>query len=258
MPTSTESRCLPIAGAFLLCTIAATEGVQPPVTRNHPASLTWRARGVDLAYNLDYTQAAAAFERAAALDPEDPAVHRLVAAATWMKLLFERGAILVDDYLGQANRERRYDEAQRAAAHLRERYPRNRLLWLETGSTALRAGRPAEARQALEIGLRMLAADTRPRAFGEEARWKLTYAKALVLLRDLPTAERELLAAVSLTAPGWVHGRAHLEIGKVDDLRGDRKGATDAYRRAASLCDAGNDEDCAGEARKLVRSAYHG
>ena len=403
-----------IVRACFVCAIAATQSVPPapaaqaPVKPDHAASLTWRARGVDLAYNLDYSQAATAFEQALALDPDNPATHRLIAAAIWMNLLFERGAILVDDYLGQAkadfkrepppagvdarfhaqidramalaearlkanprdpeahyqvgatagflasytatvegrllgsmraarrafdehervlqldptrvdagfivgtyrygvstlslpmrvlaqlagfgggrdraltliqtaaaqpsdvqpdalfaliliyNREQRYDEAQGAAARLRERYPRNRLLWLETGSTALRAGRATEARQALATGMRMLAADARPRAFGEEARWKLTHGKALVLLRELAAAERELRAALSLTAPDWVHGRASLELGKLDDLRGNRNGATDAYRRAASLCDAGNDGDCAAEARKLVRSVYGG
>jgi predicted Zn-dependent protease len=43
------------------------------------------------------------------------------------------------------NRERRYDEALTQLAKLREQYPRNRLLWLEAGATALRAGRPADA-----------------------------------------------------------------------------------------------------------------
>src|SRR5438128_963555 len=38
------------------------------------------------------------------------------------------------------NRERRYDEALAQLALLRERYPRNRLVWLESGSTSLRAG----------------------------------------------------------------------------------------------------------------------
>src|SRR4029079_4016539 len=39
------------------------------------------------------------------------------------------------------NREERYDDALRVIRELQQAYPRNRLLWLEAGSTALRAGR---------------------------------------------------------------------------------------------------------------------
>jgi tetratricopeptide (TPR) repeat protein len=380
----------------------------PHVAPDHAASLTWRARGTELAYNLDYEQAAVAYQQAAALDPDDPAVHRLLASATWMKLLFDRGAILVEDYLGQAkaefkrdppppdrdrffhaeidrslalaearlaghprdvdahyqagatsgflasytatvegrllasmraarravdehervlqldpsrvdagfivgtyryavstlslplrvlarlagfsggrdhalalietaarqpsdvqsdalfaltliyNREQRYDDAQKTIARLRERYPRNRLLWLEAGSTALRAGRSLEARAAFETGMRMLDGDPRPRAFGEEARWKLMYGKALVLLRDLEPARRELQASLASTAPDWVHGRATVELGKIDDFAGSRASAVALYRRAVTLCEAGRDDSCVEEARTLARTPYRG
>ena len=54
------------------------------------------------------------------------------------------------------NREQRYDDALRTIARLQGMYPRNRLLWLERGSTALRAGRGADARATLEEGLAVL------------------------------------------------------------------------------------------------------
>ena len=44
----------------------------------------------------------AAFEAAIAADPTDPAAYRLAAATAWIQLLFNQGAITVDDYLGQA------------------------------------------------------------------------------------------------------------------------------------------------------------
>lgn len=59
----------------------------------------------------------------------------------------------------------------RQLAELQRAYPRNRLLWLEAGATALRGGRAAEAESQLNAGLRMLAADKRQRMFGEEALW---------------------------------------------------------------------------------------
>src|SRR5436190_19416243 len=42
-------------------------------------------------------------------------------------------------------REGRHGDALRQVAELQRRYPRNRLLWLEAGATALRGGRAAEA-----------------------------------------------------------------------------------------------------------------
>ena len=48
-------------------------------------------------------------------------------------------------------------------------YPRNRLVVLEAGSTALRAGRAADADRAAREGLAMLARDNRTRMPGEEA-----------------------------------------------------------------------------------------
>ena len=61
-----------------------------------------RARGLELGYNLDHADALDAFVRAMAADPADPAACRLAAGTAWMALLFEQGAITVDDYLGQA------------------------------------------------------------------------------------------------------------------------------------------------------------
>jgi mono/diheme cytochrome c family protein len=83
------------------------------------------------------------------------------------------------------NRERRHDEALRILRDLQARYPRNRLLSLEIGGTALRAGRPAEALTAIDEGLQRVLSDTRPRARGEEARWHQQRAAALKALADV-------------------------------------------------------------------------
>ena len=48
------------------------------------------------------------------------------------------------------NRERRYDEALKALQELRRLHPRNRLVVLESGSTALRAGRAEQAENAAD------------------------------------------------------------------------------------------------------------
>lgn len=398
-----------LALALAVTLVTGPAGAQSAARPADPAAArAERTRGLELAYNLDYPDARAAFERAVALDPDHPAGPRLLAAITWMTLLFERGAILVDDYLGPAeaefdlkpppaaahqyfhtqiarslalgearlaanpadpdahyqvgatagflatyiatvegrvfgslqagqrayreharvlaldparsdagflvgtyqygvstfalplrllarivgfgtgreqgralieaaarqvsdvqadalfgliliyNREGRYDDALAAITRLRERYPANRLLWLEAGATALRAGRLDEAEAALARGRQLLDADVRPRAYGELARWQLAGGRVRLGRQDLAGADRELRAALAATAPGWVHGRVHVALGKVDDLRGQRAGATAAYERGRALCAAGQDDACVEEARTLVRAAYRG
>ena len=369
-------------------------------------AVAFRAQGVQAGYNLDYDEALAAFRQAIEADPGDPTPHRLMAATTWIRLLFLRGSITVDDYLGAArsdltrdppppamdaffhdhidralalaesrlrespssadahyqvgaaaafmatyagtvtghvlsgfrparraydehervmtidpqrqdaglvvgmyryavstlsppwrllahfagfgggrerglrlveeaagypsdvqanarfmlvlmyNREARYADAMRVIEQLQGQYPRNRLLWLEAGGTALRAGRPAEARRAIEDGLAMLAQDTRPRGFGEEARWRLAHGTALVALKDVQTAQRTLRAALTAEARDWIRGRAHKELGKLADLAGDRAGAIAEYRVALNLCQVDHDPDCAEEAKGLMRTGY--
>ena len=393
-----------IVGLCLLAQAAAGSGGTG--VHDRAASVAARARGVELGYNLDYDEAIAAFRQAIIDDPSDPTPYRLLAAAMWTRLLFQRGAVMVDDYLGEArsgspreppppaldtffrdtirqamtlaearlradpssidaryqigaaaafqatyagtvsgsvlsgfgparrayaehervmaldparkdaglvvgmyryavstlsaparllahiagfgggrerglqlieaaaafpsdvqtnakfililiyNREARYADALATIRQLQRQYPRNRLLWLEEAGTALRAGRPVDARHAIEMGLAWLSHDTRPRARGEEARWHLYYGTALVALRDAPAAERELGLALSIDSRDSVHGRAHKELGKLADLAGDRPRALAEYRMAARLCDADRDSDAAAEARRLIKEGY--
>lgn len=179
----------------------------------------------------------------------------------------ERGLRLIEDAAGhpgdaQANarfsliviyqREARYDDALRVIGQLQRQFPRNRLLWLEAGCAALRAGRPAVAREALEHGLAMLGTDTRPRAFGELARWRYHYGVALAGLNQIEPARRELGAALLDEGHDWVRGRAHLELGKLADRSGDSGGAATEFRTAVRMCDAGEDTTCARESRDLL------
>jgi tetratricopeptide (TPR) repeat protein len=154
------------------------------------------------------------------------------------------------------NREARYDAALRVIDQLQRRYPRNRLLRLEAASTALRAGRPAEARKAIEEGLSTLSQDPRPRAFGEEARWRYYHGAALVALRQLEAAEGELRAVLTGEAPDWLRGRAHKELGKLADLSGDRARAAEEYRLAVRTCRAHHDAACSEEAAALLKGGY--
>ena len=152
------------------------------------------------------------------------------------------------------NRERRFDEALRVLRQLRELYPRNRLVVLEQGATALRGGRFAEAETILSGGLAVLARETRPRIPGEEQLWRYKRGAARAGLKR-PDALDDLTAATSAGAQSWVAGRARTEIARLALGRGDKKAAAAEARQAEALCRDGNDPICVEDARKLLRSA---
>ena len=154
------------------------------------------------------------------------------------------------------NREGRYADASRVLSELQRTYPRNRILWLEAGATALRAGRAADAEQQLTTGRRMLASDKRPRMFGEEALWLLKHGAALLALDRLPEAEPELRRILTLESRKWVAGRAHAELGKLADLRNDRVTARSHFQQAVALAGQDNDSAGAAAARRWINSAY--
>jgi hypothetical protein len=63
-----------------------------------------RGRASDLGYNLDHDEALRLLRNAVAADPGDPANHRALASAIWLNILFRRGAVTVDHYLGSFSR----------------------------------------------------------------------------------------------------------------------------------------------------------
>jgi len=150
------------------------------------------------------------------------------------------------------NREKRYDDALKQLAMLREAYPRNRLLWLETGSTDLRAGLAADAERILNDGIARFADDKRPRMFGEDALWHYKRGAAMAALKRGDAAS-ELQRSLSVEGREWVHGRAHVELGKLALAHGDRTAAQREFRAAIPLCQSDNDDAWADEARRLMK-----
>lgn len=389
----------------IVITTATAARTQAPAPAADARVLT--QRGYEFVYNLDFPEALAAFEQAAAAQPKDAVAHRAIATATWLHILFGRGVVTVDDYIGHAttgdqqldappaaeatrfqssiaralalgedelrrnrnsaaahydvgtavgltatysatvegrilgglraarrayneqetvlaidprrkdaglivgtyryivaslplpvrvmayvvgfgggrergvqmieeaaaypgesqveakfalvllyNRERRFDQALALIRELQARFPRNRLLWLEAGATALRAGRPSVAEAALDTGIEMLERDPRPRAFGEEALWRSKRGTARVLLGNDAGARADLDASLGLKAYAWVHGRAHAELGKLADLAGNRSRAVSEYWTAVRLGEKGNDPTAVEQARALIRAPY--
>jgi tetratricopeptide (TPR) repeat protein len=391
---------------LLLLSIAVAPGVAGATTTDEPLPAL-RARAFDAAYNLDYPEAVRLFDEALERDPNDSATHRARAVATWLHIVFMRGSVTVDQYLGNLrsndvksekppgpeavvfqthsgkalalaerrlaadpqdlqalydvgaalavlasysatiegritsafrqarrafdahervmardpnrkdaglvvgtyrylvstlslpmrwmayiagfggdrgygirlvedaarypsdvqtdakvallllyNREGRFKDALAITSDLMARYPRNRIIVLEAGATAIRAGLFAQADRVLSDGLTRLASDARPRAFGEEAQWYYKRGLARVAIRNLSGAASDLHHAQSLPARGWVQGRIRLEQGKIADLEGRREQARLAYGAAAALAVTGNDPLTKRDADRLLKTPY--
>ena len=149
------------------------------------------------------------------------------------------------------NREKRYDDALKHLTALREAYPRNRLMWLENASTLLRASRPADALRILDDGFARFADDRRQRMFGELALWHYKRGSAFAAL-GREEAAAELKQAIANEGRKWVHGRAHVELGKLALKAGDRAAAREEFRAAIPLCESDNDQAWADEAKRLM------
>jgi tetratricopeptide (TPR) repeat protein len=149
------------------------------------------------------------------------------------------------------NREHRYADALRVLAALRRQYPRNRLVLLEAGSTALRGSRLQEADTLLSEGLEALAKDPRPRMPGEDGLWHYKRGAARVGLKRFGEAREDLAVALRPESLPWVQGRAHLETARIETQQGDTAAAKREASKAIASCEAGNDPACVEEARKI-------
>jgi len=151
------------------------------------------------------------------------------------------------------NREGRYDQAVKQLELLRARYPGNRLAWLETGSTFLRAGRPSDAERVLTDGLIRFASDQRQRMFGEDALWYYKRGAARAALGRAADAQTDLKTALGREGRKWVYGRTHLELGKLALKAGNRRVAREEFQSTIALCESDNDALAADEAQRLLK-----
>jgi tetratricopeptide (TPR) repeat protein len=151
------------------------------------------------------------------------------------------------------NREQRYADALQQLDKLRAQYPRNRLFWLETGATLLRANRNAEAEEFFSEGISRLTADQRRRMLGEEALWYYKRGAARAALGRIPEARRDLATALSKEGRPWVQGRSHFELGKIELMAGNRQAAREHLGSAIRLCQSDRDGATADEAQRLLK-----
>jgi len=115
----------------------------------------------------------------------------------------------------------------------------------------LRASRPAEALRILNDGFARFADDRRPRMFGELALWHYKRGAALAALGRAEAAA-ELKQAIANEGRRWVHGRAHVELGKLALKAGNRAAAREEFQAAIPLCESDNDQAWADEAKRLM------
>ena len=154
------------------------------------------------------------------------------------------------------SRESRHDDALRVLKALLAEYPQNRLLQLEIGSAAWRAGRAAEAEDVLTKGLAWHDRDTRPKIPGERAMWIYKRGMARVSLNHLDDASADLQLALTQKPAGWIRGRIHLELGKVADIRRQRSAALAEYLTATELCRRYQDPWCLEEAARWRKAPF--
>ena len=154
------------------------------------------------------------------------------------------------------SREGRHEDAYRLLSEMSAEFPRNRILVLERGSAAIRAGMAEEAERILLDGLDGLADDDRPRFPGEPALWYYKLGLAQFDLDRYPDAVESFEAAVAAEPEPWIRARIELALGRIDDLEGRRTEAIDRYRRARQLARDSRDHETAREAQRLIRQPF--
>ena len=154
------------------------------------------------------------------------------------------------------SREGRQTDALAVLKLLAAEFPQNRLLQLEIGAAAWRAGLAAEAETVLTAGLAWHDRDSRPKVPGERALWLYKRGMSRVSLNHLDAAVSDLRTALPHDPLGWVRGRIHLELGKVADLRQQRPAALAVYVTAAQLCRTHQDPWCEDEATRWRKRPF--
>jgi tetratricopeptide (TPR) repeat protein len=76
-----------------------------PAAAGAQSTREMRERAADLTYNLDHDEAIRLLRQAVAAEPNDPANHRALASTIWLDILFLRGAVTVDHYLGSFSKQ---------------------------------------------------------------------------------------------------------------------------------------------------------
>ena len=91
---------LTLAVCLVLAATAEPQPAQGPAASGAWPSDALVREAFAAAYNLDHEPAIAHARRAIATDPQSPRAHRALASIVWLNILFHRGAVTVDHYMG--------------------------------------------------------------------------------------------------------------------------------------------------------------
>lgn len=174
------------------------------------------------------------------------------AAAPGSASRFEARMALVLIY----SREGRHDDAYRLLSEMAADFPQNRILALERGAAAVRAGHAKEADAILTTGIAAFDTDPRRKLPGERALWYYRRGLARLALNRPAEAAADLETALGSSPEPWIGGRTELALGKVADLDGRRTDALVRYRRARDIARASNDPAGLAEANRLIRRPF--
>ena len=101
------------------------------------------------AYNLDHPQAMAAARRAVEMSPQESRAHRTLASILWLHILFKRGAVSVDHYMG--NLSGSHVNLPKPPADLDAEFKRELVRAIELAE-ARREARPDDPQAAYDVG----------------------------------------------------------------------------------------------------------
>ena len=150
------------------------------------------------------------------------------------------------------HREGRPADALERLKQLQRLHPRNRLLWLNNGASALAANRPAEAEQALSQGITARDWSAEPEVLGERAMWFAHRGAARAQLHRGAEALADLQQGLASNPRDWVRGRIHSQLGDLALTAGDRMAARLQFESALSYSERGGDAVAVAETRRKL------
>lgn len=152
------------------------------------------------------------------------------------------------------HREGRPTDALPRLAYLQRLHPRNRLLLLNHGATAMAAGRPQEAQDILSKGIAAHDWDAGPAVLGEIALWFAQRGTARARLNLGSDALADLQRALLSDPRDWVRGRIHRQLGDLALAAGQRTQARQEFEAAIDFSERGGDRAAVKEARQKVNT----
>ncbi|BCS32217.1 hypothetical protein TBR22_A14270 [Luteitalea sp. TBR-22] len=149
-------------------------------------------------------------------------------------------------------REGRHANAVQRLRHLEQRYPRNRLLWLNHGAAALAADRPEEADDVLSRGISDRVWLAPPVVLGEAALWLAHRGTARAHLHRHADAIADLQGGLAAAPRDWVTGRIHGELGDIAAAAGESERARREFQIALTFSERSGDQIMTRRARRAL------